>query len=118
MRIFLALLFTICFGIANGQTTIKPGDVSQHIGDSVTVCGKVAGMRYFGNSRNQPTFLNIGADFPNQQVTVVIWGEVRKLFSSNVDELKGKEICITGRITMYKERPQIVINQPADIRVQ
>lgn len=118
MRILIIILGIFITTISNAQTPINPGEAGKHIGDSVTVCAKVAGMRYFENSRNQPTFLNMGADFPNQQVTVVIWGDVRKQFTGNIDDLKGKEICITGRISLYKERPQIIINQPADIKLQ
>jgi len=105
-------------GILNAQITIKLEDVSQHIGDSVTVCGKVADMRYFETSRNKPTFLNMGARYPRQQLTVVIWGEVRRQFTGKVEDLMDKEICITGRIILYKEKPEIIISSPAQISVQ
>ena len=113
--LLFALLFT---GIAYGQTSIKLEDVSQHTGDSVTVCGLVADMRYFENSKNQPTFLNIGESFPNQKLTVVIWGSVKAGFKEPVENLKGKQICITGRIILFKERPEIVIENPEQITWQ
>ena len=113
--LLFALLFT---GIAYGQTSIKLEDVSQHTGDSVTVCGLVADMRYFENSKNQPTFLNIGESFPNQKLTIVIWGSVKAGFKEPVEILKGKQICITGRIILFKERPEIVIENPEQITLQ
>jgi micrococcal nuclease len=103
---------------ATAQTNIKLEDVGKHIGDSVTVCGKVAGMRYFENSKNKPTFLNIGADHPNQLLTLVIWETTRALFTTKVEDLTDKEICITGRIILYKERPEIVIEKPEQVIVQ
>ena len=118
MRLLLTALTLLTSCFAGAQTAIKLDEVSRHTGDSIVVCGKVAGMRYFENSRNQPTFLNMGADFPNQQVTVVIWGDVRKQFAGDLDDLKGKQICITGRITLYKDRPQILIHDPGQVRIQ
>jgi exonuclease VII large subunit len=118
MRILLTTLVLLICCFAGAQTPIKLDEISRHTGDSIVVCGKVAGMRYFENSRNQPTFLNMGADFPNQQVTVVIWGDMRKQFAESLEALKGKDICITGRITLYKDRPQIVIHDPGQVRIQ
>ncbi|HMI78629.1 MAG TPA: hypothetical protein VK484_07535 [Ferruginibacter sp.] len=94
------------------------GEVSQHIGDSVTVCGKVDDMRYFESSKNSPTFLNTGGKYPNQLLTLVVWGDVRKQFKDNIDGLKGKQVCITGRLILYKERPEIIIGQPEQISIQ
>jgi DNA/RNA endonuclease YhcR with UshA esterase domain len=117
-HIYLLLAVLLYGGVMNAQTAIKPEEVSRHIDDSVTVCGKVDDMRYFESSKNSPTFLNIGGNFPNQLLTVVIWGDVRKEFKTNVDDLKGKQVCITGRIILYKERPEIVIGQPSQIVIQ
>ena len=116
--VYLALLAVFITGIINAQTTIKLNEVSLHIGDSVTVCGKVAGMRYFENSNNKPTLLNIGAKHPDQLLTVVIWENTRALFTTKVEDLTDKEICITGRISLYKEKVQIVIEKPEQIVVQ
>ena len=114
-NIYLSLLAVIAFASANAQTNIKLEEVSNHINDSVTVCGQVNDMRYFESSKNSPTFLNIGGKYPNQLLTVVIWGDVRKQFKNNPDELKGKQVCITGRIILFKDRPEIVIDKPEQL---
>lgn len=117
-----SLLFTLpglfCMVNARAQTSIKLDEVGKHIGDSVTVCGKVADMRYFENSKNKPTLLNIGAKHPDAPLTVVIWENARALFTSKLDDLLDKEIFITGRIILYKEKPEIVIDRPDQIVVQ
>lgn len=118
MRILFIFFAFLIFSNAKGQANIKLDDVSKHIGDSVTLCGQVVDMRYFETSKNQPTFLNIGAKYPNQKITVVIWGETRKLFTGNIEDLKDKEICITGRIILYKEKAEIIIYDPAQITTQ
>jgi DNA/RNA endonuclease YhcR with UshA esterase domain len=119
MKKLTVVLFSIfCIASAKAQTSIKLEDVGKHIGDSVTVCGKVADMRYFENSNNKPTLLNVGAKHPNALLTVVIWENARALFTTKVEDLMEKEICITGRIILYKEKPEIVIEKPEQIVVQ
>ena len=117
-KISATLLSLFIVAAVAAQTSIKLEDVSKHIGDSVTVCGKVAGMRYFENSKNKPMFLNIGAKHPDQLLTLVIWETARALFTTNPQDLMDKEICITGRIILYKEKPEIVIEKPEQIVIQ
>lgn len=117
-KIYLGLLAVIASASANAQASIKLEEVSKHVNDSVTVCGQVDDLRYFESSKNSPTFLNIGGKYPNQLLTVVIWGDVRKQFKNNPDELKGRQVCFTGRIILYKDRPEIVIGQPEQLVVQ
>jgi len=113
------VLFSVMItGICCAQTSIKLDDVSKHTGDSVSICGLVADLRYFENAKNQPTLLNIGEVYPNQKLTVVIYGDVRKAFATAVEDLNHKQICITGTITLFKERPQIIIAQPEQIKLQ
>lgn len=117
-KLFTSVLSLLIATTLSAQTSIKLEDVSKHIGDSVTVCGKVAGMRYFENSNNKTTLLNIGAKHPDQLLTVVIWENVRARFASKPEDLQDKEICITGRISVYKEKIQIVIEKPEQIVVK
>lgn len=108
------LLLTSLFSIS--QTTIVLEDVQHHVGDSVKVCGKVYGMRTFESAKNSPTLLNLGAAFPNQLLTVVLWGDVRKQLDKTPEELyKDQKVCITGRIELFKEKPQIVVRRKEDI---
>jgi micrococcal nuclease len=119
MKKVVLSLFSLFFIVtAKAQTSIKLEDVGKHIGDSVTVCGLVADMRYFENSKNKPTLINIGAKHPNGLLTLVIWEDGRALFTSKVEDLMDKNICITGRIILYKEKPEIIIDKPEQIVVQ
>ncbi|TWI83268.1 hypothetical protein IQ13_1376 [Lacibacter cauensis] len=113
MQLLTVFLFFVALtGTAYAQQTISLEEVSKHIGDSVKVCGVVRGGRFLEQAKNSPTLLNIGAAFPNQQLTVVIWGDVRKQFEQAPEELfKDKEVCIVGKVELYKEKPQIVLKR-------
>lgn len=119
MKALFILLTSLSFACAaNAQTSVKLEEISKHIGDSVTVCGLVADMRYFENSKNRPTLLNIGARHPDAPLTVVIWGTVRDIFPSKIEDYLNKNICITGRVILYKEKPEIIIDKPEQITIQ
>jgi len=116
MKFFFLILSTLPCLLTCSQTQIKLDEVKDHIGDSVTVCGKVYSARFVSDATNQPTFLNLGAAYPNQLLTVVIWGDVRKQFKVYPeDTFIQKEVCITGKIELYKDKPQIVIKQNTQI---
>ena len=109
---YIFLLITLNLSIiVNAQKSITLDEVGKHIGDSVKVCGQVYDTYYDSRAENTPTFLNIGAKYPNQLLTIVIWSEVRKQLDFKPEEFyKEKQICIVGKITEFQKKPQIVIS--------
>jgi hypothetical protein len=115
LTVFLIVFASCCTALA--QTVIKPEDAAKHVGEKVSVCGKIYGGRFFENGKNQPTLLNMGDKFPNSPLTVVIYGELRaKLGYKPEAHFLDKELCVTGTITLFKEKPQIVIEEAAQIQ--
>ncbi len=83
------------------------------MGDSVELTDKVYGGKLLNNGM---TLLNLGGDFPNHLVTVVIKAEDRSKFSGKPEEdLVGKKVRIIGRMEEYKGKPQIIIVSPNQI---
>ena len=67
---------------------------------------------------DKPTFINLGAAYPNQLLTVVIWEDVRKQFEKSPEELyQNKTICVTGKIELFLDGPQIVISERNQIGI-
>lgn len=84
-------------------------------GDSY--CETVYGGKYFDNSGM--TLLNLGGQYPNNTMTVVIYKKDRGNWKE--DPLKlydGKKICVTGKKMIYQGKPEIVVEQPKDITIQ
>ena len=119
MRSLSLFLFFLIIGLAvQSQVEVKLEDAAKHVGDSVKVCGKVAGIRFMENSKGQPTLINLGAAYPNQLLTVVIWADMRKQFDKAPEELlKDKEICVTGRVELFRDKPQIVIRNKDQLNI-
>ena len=91
----------------------------QNVGERATVQGPVVGTRYASGSRGQPTFLNVGRDFPNpDRFTVVIWGDTRDNFPFAPEvEYDNRTICVTGLIETFEGVPQIIADTPSDIEI-
>jgi hypothetical protein len=99
--------------------TITADDAPNHVGQTLTVCGKVFGGIYLENSNSQPTLINVGADYPDNPLTLVIFGIVRGGFTYKPEEyLTGKTICVTGLIKLFKGKPEIVVSKENQVQVK
>jgi len=94
-------------------------EATAHIGETVTIEGPVAGAMYSKGSNGSPTFLNVGADYPDEsRFTVVIWGADRGHFEpAPEDQFSGQTIRVTGTVVEYQGMPQIEVATPSDIEI-
>jgi DNA/RNA endonuclease YhcR with UshA esterase domain len=111
-----ALFLTVALG---AQEEIKMDELSKHTDDSVIVCTKIFGGIYLDRSKGTPTFLNAGGNYPDAPLTIVIWSDARATFKEAPEEFyKGKNVCVTGKLTLYKDKPQIVVYDAKQIKVK
>jgi hypothetical protein len=111
MKYILSLLIVLAISCpAKSQTEIKIEELSSHIGDSVTVCTKIYGGIFLDRSKGTPTLLNAGGTYPNAPLTLLIWADVRQSFKEAPETYyKDKDVCITGKVILYKDKPEIII---------
>lgn len=120
MKIILwVALATIWVFTAHAQIKVPANEAFKYVGQKITVCGKVFGSKFLDKAKGQPTFLNVGAAYPNAPFTVVIFGETRKAFSDSPEKLyNGKNICVTGVVQEYKGKVEIVVSKADEIVVE
>jgi DNA/RNA endonuclease YhcR with UshA esterase domain len=113
MRIFF---LPLCLCIATSPAlaeTITPSEASQHVGQSVTVEGIVSEVHHAASGK--VTFVDMGGRYPDNQFAGVIFSDDASKFP-NVDSLEGKTIDVTGTITLYRGRPEIILNDAGQIK--
>lgn len=99
--------------------TVALEEIKMHVGDSITVCGKIFTGRYLENVDRKPTLLNMGAAYPNQLLTLVIYEDSRTGFERNPESAyRDKEVCVTGRVELYQGKPQIILRSPDQLMVK
>lgn len=88
--------------------------------NSVVVIGRIDRIRKGFTWNGDPyVFLNVGI-WPKQSFTIVIWSNVLELLKAagrQPDDFEQKWISVSGVISIYTERPQIVLESPADIAI-
>ena len=110
--------------VQNAQPAIPDGAISwqqasNHIGEVVKIFGPVKSTKYASTSNGSPTFLDLGATYPNtSRVTITIWGRNRSAFSNAPEKLySGKTLCVTGEVYLYKGVCNIEVTSPSQITV-
>jgi hypothetical protein len=110
--LFIVLILGTFATGAFAQQTITAEEFTRDIGKTKTLCDTVYSLKIFSDTL---TLINMGGLYPNQKYTVAIRGTRVTLDWPN---LKGKRLCITGVLEMYKGRREIEINDPERISVQ
>lgn len=115
-KLIIIALFAVLAGNVKAQTVIPAKDAAKHIGETVTITEKVFGGKYFDNSKM--TLLDMGGANPNQMLTIMIPGADKEKFKGNPEvDYKGKDVTVTGKIIDYKGKPEIVVNDPKQLKL-
>lgn len=99
--------------LINAQEKYLAEDAAKHIGENAIVTGEVAQVTTI---KSGVTYLNIGAKFPDNVFTGVIFKKDAPAFE-NLKELEGKKVELIGMIEEYKGKPQIILKKPDQIKV-
>jgi hypothetical protein len=100
--------------------TINWADAFDYVGELVILCGPVVDSYFAASSNGQPTFLNIGREYPDpDRFTALIWGRNLESFPFNPDVYYlGKTVCIKGVIEEYEGILEIEVRRPDQIEVK
>jgi hypothetical protein len=90
-------------------------DAAHHVGETARVCGVVASGKFDSDLPSQPTFLDFGKPYPDQVFTAVIFGSDRTKFGKPETALRGKQICVSGKIQEKNGLPEIILNDPKQL---
>lgn len=85
--------------------------------NGVTVCDSVYQTKL--DTRSGIIFLALGGKFPKQPLTIEIFNRDVENFPEMPDSFfMNKRVCVTGTISQYKGKWQIVIKQPDEILIK
>ena len=91
---------------------IGTGDADKYYDQTMVVTGKVLQV----SIRPTVTFLNMDKAYPDSPFTVVIF-HGHSSFYGDANALRGKSIEIKGRITKYREKPEIALDNTNQLAV-
>jgi hypothetical protein len=119
MKRIFTFAFFLFFALSSSAQQFSAEEASRKIGDSIKVCGTIYGGRFFETSNGSPTLLNMGAAYPSSPLTLMIPLSVRMKMGYEPEiQLKGKEVCVLGRVILFKDKPEIIIYNAGQIQMK
>jgi hypothetical protein len=120
LRALTCMVALVAFSSSSSVTAdaanISAADAIHFVGQVATVCGRVASAKYASDANGKPTFLNLDKPFPNHVFTAVIWGKDRGAFRYAPESLAGRHICVSGTVQLYREKAEIVVSAPDQLK--
>ena len=103
-------------GLVGDSPAVASTATAAHPDKLTTICDKVYSTKKLESGM---VFLNLGGDYPNQKLSVVIRKNDASKFSFSPETaFKDKTICVTGLLGEYNGKPEIVVTEPDQIRIQ
>lgn len=86
---------------------------SEYVGQTVTVVGRIAASYNSGRA----CFLNFHEDYRRSFTAVIFKSAFAKFPANPEDYYLGKLVSVTGKVKEYQGRPEIILEEPAQITV-
>jgi DNA/RNA endonuclease YhcR with UshA esterase domain len=115
MKAFILALLLILTAAPALAETIQAADAKNHIDKDITVEGVVSEVHHAASGR--AIFIEIGGRYPSNPFSAVIFKDDFNKFPT-ADSLAGKTVDVTGRIKEYRGRTEIILNDPAQLKVK
>lgn len=114
MRLVLSAAILFTSFVCHAQNII-PSEAKKHMGEIITVCGKVSSVQTSQDLEEHPTVIGFGPAFPNNNFSIVVLQEDVDAFSYKLKDLKEKSVCVTGTVVTAFGKPGIFVFDPTQI---
>ncbi len=118
MKHLILAIISICVWQISFSQTVPVDSVKFYVGKTITVCSKVQST-FVTKGEKKTTYINFGKPYPNNTFTAVIFSSDSGNFKYIPSEfLKEKNVCITGKVELYKDKPQIIVKKEEQIKIE
>lgn len=94
--------------------TITPANAKAYVGQTVTVEGAVGNI---STGRAGTTFIDVGGRYPDNSFAAVIFAADKSKFP-DLQALGGKTIDITGAVSLYRGKPEIILKSADQMKAK
>jgi hypothetical protein len=101
------------FNYEDPVAVVSPLDAGDYTGKTVTVKGFVADIY----QSEKVAYLNFVEKYPNNPFTGVIFASKFEDFP-DIAKFRNKNVELTGRVSVFKGKPQIILNSPKQIVIK
>lgn len=101
---------------AHAEPAIDSSKAPFYVGQEAMVCGTVYEVKPFSKG----TYINMGARYPNQHISFLVWDSDQPKFNARFGGLsvfQGAQACARGLIENHKNTLQIKVSNPQFLRL-
>src|SRR2546430_10896972 len=111
-KTYLSLFVVLCsVSVIAQSSNYSASEAAKHVGNTATVTARVDGVHQSGKGN---IFLNMGGKYPNQAFTAFIPSASAGQFSQP-QQYEGRTVAVSGKITLYRGKPEIIVTSPSQI---
>ena len=111
-KTLLTLFAVICAASVTAQTpNYTAAEAAKHLWETATITDKVDGVHQSGKGN---IHLNMGGKHPNQAFTAFIPSASAEQFPQP-QQYEGQTVAVSGKITLYRGKPEIIVNSRSQI---
>lgn len=119
--LFVLAMITLLYSQANGALRLTSSEAKQHVGESATVCGKVVSAtisKYSVAGFGKPITFFLDEPETNPTFSFAILARYPAKAGQIKEAYEGKRVCVTGKIMMVANVPNIDATEPSQIEIQ
>ena len=110
----MAAVGILALGGQGTPKAISPAEAKAHVGEAVTVMGRVTGVTV--SDKRHATLITFGKGYPEQVFAAVIPASAEARFS-NLKALVGKTALVKGTVRLHQGKPEIVLESAEQLNV-
>ena len=115
MKSLLAVLFIFFIAFkANAQTEITPSQAKNYVDSVVIVTGMVAEVTFVRNIAH----INFEKKYPETEFSAVLFTDKFPDLVDLVKSMDGKNVSLTGKVELYKDKPQIKVESKDQVVIK
>ncbi|MFN3851022.1 MAG: hypothetical protein ACK4NY_16420 [Spirosomataceae bacterium] len=115
-NLITVLLLLTGIGAFAQTDTLKAEQAKNFIDKEIIVKGNVAGSRLFERDGKKTFLINLDQRYPQTPLTVVLYTEAYDALGLK-EEIDGKNLVVKGVVTLYNDRPQIVVSDLKNLQI-
>lgn len=118
---FMTGLLPLAFAQSAEPPRVAPADAKNHVGETVTICGKVVDTKigkYGIPKHGKPVNLDLDQPEPNPIFFIATFGTEAGGPQEAITAYKDKNVCVTGKISEASSRPYIMAADRTQIKPQ
>lgn len=98
------------------EEPISAEQAANMLGQKVTVKAEIASTKVFEKNNRKTFFISLDKAYPVAPITVVLFDEAYRA-AQLAENLQGKTIIVSGVVSEYNQRKQIVVDDVSKIQI-